>query len=267
MQKKRKGRKKCCLFLAFLLLLSGCGEGEVATPEEPDKTVEVAATGWGYRPMKGARPEFTAAQIEMMDTYDCIYMGKEDEGIYLTFDEGYENGYTASILDTLQEKGVKAAFFITMPYLEKNEDLVRRMVAEGHTVGNHTVNHPSLPSVQSDEKLQAELSGLAAAFQEKFGIPMTYLRPPKGEYDERTLRITKDMGYINVFWSFAYEDWAQNESRGKAYAYDKVTGGLHGGAVLLLHAVSRDNAEALGDIIDEARARGYVFRSLDEYVK
>ena len=265
-KKSKRPWRKCCLCLAFLLFLSGCGAKEEAMLENTE-TVEVSALGWGYRPMKGMRPEFTAEQKKMMDTYDCIYMGKEDEGLYLTFDEGYENGYTASILDTLKEKGVKATFFITGPYLSQHEDLVRRMVEEGHTVGNHTVNHPSLPSVQSDEKLKAELTGLTEAFQEKFGVSMTYVRPPKGEYDERTLRITKDMGYTNVFWSFAYQDWEQNASRGRAYAYDKVTNGLHGGAVILLHAVSRDNAEALGDIIDKARAEGYVFRTLDEHVK
>ncbi len=141
------------------------------------------------------------------------------------------------------------------------------MVEEGHIVGNHTVNHPSLPTVTDDKKLETELSGLDVAFMEKFGIPMRYLRPPKGEYNERTLRLTKEMGYTNVFWSFAYQDWEQDKTRGKAYAYDKVMAGLHGGAVILLHAVSADNAEALGDIIDGAREKGYVFRSLDEYVK
>ncbi len=109
--------------LACILLLTGCGaENASAPPAEPTAAVAAAVQGWGYRPMAGARPEFTAAQIADMDTYDCMYMGKEDEGIYLTFDEGYENGYTAKILDTLKEKGVKAAFFITKPYLTQHED-------------------------------------------------------------------------------------------------------------------------------------------------
>lgn len=254
--------------LAAVLFLTGCGaENAAAPPMEPTAAVAATVQGWGYRPMENARPEFTAAQVEAMRTYDCIYMGKEDEGIYLTFDEGYENGYTASILDTLKEKDVKAAFFITMPYLKEHEDLVRRMVEEGHIVGNHTVNHPSMPSVTDDGKLRAELTGLSEAFKEKFGAEMQYVRPPKGEYNDRTLRITRDMGYKNVFWSFAYQDWEQNTSHGKEYAYNKVMAGLHGGAVILLHAVSRDNAEALGDIIDGARAKGYEFRSLNEYVR
>jgi len=253
--------------MAAVLCLTGCGAGEaVVPPTEPAVEVAAKIEGWGFRPMQNARPEFTKEQIAAMDTYDCIYMGKEDEGIYLTFDEGYETGYTASILDTLKEKGVTAAFFITGDYLKRNEDLVRRMVEEGHIVGNHTENHPSLPTVKEDSKVQEELTVLGDTFADTFGVPMRYARPPKGEYDERTLRITKETGYTNVFWSFAYEDWLQDTVKGKEYAYNKVMAGLHGGAVILLHAVSPDNAQALGDIIDGARAQGYVFRSLDAYV-
>ncbi len=260
-------KKLFCLFLG-LLLLTGCVfEGKISPSETPAAAVSAGVEGWGFRRIPGGRPEFTAAQIAAMDTYGCLYMGKEDTGLYLTFDEGYENGYTAQILDTLKEKNVPAAFFITMDYLKSHPELVGRMVEEGHIVGNHTVNHPSLPTVTDDKKLEEEIVGLTRAFSEKFGTSMRYLRPPKGEYNERTLALTQKMGYTNVFWSFAYEDWAQNESRGKAYAHNKVTAGLHGGAVILLHAVSRDNAEALGDIIDSARAQGYEFRSLDEYVR
>ena len=256
--------------LSAMLFLTSCTGGKVDLPPKASPEIQTASagiSGWGYRKIPNARPEFTAGQIKDMEENNCIHMGKEDEGIYLTFDEGYENGYTASILDTLKEKNVKAAFFITGPYLRDHEDLVRRMVEEGHIVGNHTENHPSLPTVQNDETLKKELSILSDAFYEKFGQEMRYLRPPKGEYNKRTLSLTKDMGYTNVFWSFAYEDWEQNKSRGKAYAYEKVISGLHGGAVILLHAVSKDNADALGDIIDTAREKGYVFRSLDEYVK
>ena len=260
-------KKLLCSFLG-VLLLAGCVSERAVSPTEPSPVaVSAGIEGWGFRRIPGERPEFTAAQIAAMDTYGCLYMGKEDKGLYLTFDEGYENGYTASILDTLKEKGVPAAFFITMPYMESHPDLVGRMVEEGHIVGNHTVNHPSLPTVTDDKKLEEEIVGLTRAFSEKFGSTMRYLRPPKGEYNARTLALTQKMGYTNVFWSFAYEDWAQNESRGKAYAYTKVMAGLHGGAVILLHAVSRDNAEALGDIIDSARAAGYEFRSLDAYVQ
>ncbi len=252
--------------MALVLLVTGC-----AAPEKPEEkaAVESAASGvqgWGFRPMKGARPEFTSEQIRLMDTYGCIYMGKEDEGVYLTFDEGYEAGHTASILDTLKEKGVPAAFFITKDYLDREEALVRRMVEEGHIVGNHTANHPSLPLLESDAEIEADIRELSDAFSEKFGVEMTYFRAPKGEYNERTLSVVKNLGYTDVFWSFAYQDWEQDKVRGAQYAVDKVMGGLHGGAVILLHAVSPDNADALGEIIDRAREKGYTFRSLSEYV-
>lgn len=221
--------------------------------------------GWGFRKVAGARPEFTSGQKALMDKYDCIYMGNEKEKIvYLTFDEGYENGYTASILDTLKETGVKAAFFITGPYLKNNGDLVDRMVNEGHTVGNHSVNHPSLP-VLSDEKLEEELLSLDRQFYDRYGISMKYLRPPKGEYSERTLYLSKKLGYTNVFWSFAYKDWETNNQKGAEYAYNQVMMGVHNGIVILLHAVSRDNAEALGRIIKDLKADGYKFAVLDEY--
>ena len=204
-----------------------------------------ALNGWGYRKISGARPEFTSGQVALMDKYNCIYMGSPDEKkVYLTFDEGYENGYTAEILDTLKAEGVKAAFFITGPYFDKNTDLVDRMVAEGHIVGNHTVNHPSLPSV-SDEKFEAELLDLDKKFYARYGKAMKYLRPPMGEYSERTLSLSNKLGYTNAFWSFAYRDWETDNQKGTDYAYEQVMDGIHNGIVILLHAVSVDNTRAL----------------------
>jgi len=222
--------------------------------------------GWGFRRIKGSRPEFTKMQTQMMEKYNCIYMGSSEEKVlYLTFDEGYENGYTPMILDTLKEKQVPAAFFITGPYLQKQEELVKRMLDEGHIVGNHTQNHPSLPSLITEEKIEEEVLKLDRIFYEKFGKSMKYLRPPMGEFSERTLAVTNSLGYVNTFWSLAYKDWVTTEQKGKEYAFKNVTENLHNGAVILLHAVSKDNAEALGDIIDYARANGYTFLSLDEY--
>jgi peptidoglycan-N-acetylmuramic acid deacetylase len=161
-------------------------------------------------------------------------------------------------LDVLRDNGVQAIFFITGPYLKDHQELVRRMVEEGHVVGNHTIHHPSLPEV-SDERVEEEVLGLDRAFYEKFGEHMTYLRPPKGEYSERTLSITDKLGYRNMFWSFAYDDWYRDKSRGAEYARDIVMRNLHNGAILLLHAVSKDNTEALDSIIKGAREQGYDF--------
>jgi len=230
---------------------------------EDTSTLSNKTIGWYF--MKGrehAQPTFGKDLTVPADKYGAIYLKPADEKIiYLTFDEGYENGYTAQILDTLKEKNVKATFFITGPYLEKEKDLVKRMVDEGHEVGNHTINHPSMPSL-SDEKVEEEVLELDRRFYEEYGKSMKYLRPPMGEFSERTLSITKNLGYINVFWSFAYRDWETDNQRGKEYAYNAVINGLHPGEVMLLHAVSKDNADALGDIIDKAREMGYEFGEL-----
>lgn len=209
------------------------------------------------------QPRIDAQLKDAVDEYDAIYLESADEKIiYLTFDEGYENGYTSQILDTLKEKNVKAAFFITGPYLSKNEDLVKRMVEEGHTVGNHTVNHPSMPDVD-DEKLEKELLDLDRKFYELYGQSMKYIRPPMGEFSERTVALSKNLGYTSVFWSFAYRDWETNNQKGTEYAKNTVLDAIHPGEVMLLHAVSVDNTNALGDIIDGARALGYEFGELD----
>ena len=238
-------------------------------PEIPADTINSLPNdnnGWGFVKKKGTFPEFTKGQMDMMAKYGCIYAGNKSEKVlYLTFDEGYENGYTGAILDTLKEKGVPATFFITGPYLEKNSDLISRMVAEGHIVGNHTVNHPNMPSKGTKEAMQEEILNLDRRFFELYGRHMTYFRPPEGAYSERSLAATNELGYKTVLWSFAYKDWETDNQKGADYAYESVVPYLHNGCVILLHAVSKDNTEALGRIIDAARAEGYVFKSLDEY--
>ena len=215
----------------------------------------------------GLLPRPNPGAAEMLAQYYGIYLGNTEEKIiYLTFDEGYENGYTSKILDVLFENKVNAIFFITGPYLEKEEALIQRMIDEGHAVGNHSINHKSLPMI-TDEEIDREITGLDRRFFERFGKNMVFLRPPKGEYSERSLKITSDLGYTNVFWSFAYDDWATNNQRGWEFAYDKVIRNLHNGAIILLHAVSSDNAEALDAIISEARNQGYEFGNVFDLQK
>jgi peptidoglycan-N-acetylmuramic acid deacetylase len=221
---------------------------------------------WWYRKQKDKPPTIDQAAQQLLQKYNGMYLQHTDEKVlYLTFDEGYENGYTPKILDVLKENQVKAAFFITGPYLTKHSDFVKRMVEEGHIVGNHTVRHLSMPDVTEDQKLEEEILGLERPFYEMFRKNMKYIRPPKGEYSERTLALTKSLGYKTVFWSFAYLDWDVKNQKGTEYAYNKVMDGLHNGAILLLHAVSKDNAEALDRIIKDARAKGYEFKSLDDF--
>ncbi len=241
-------------------LLAACsvtaGSGSVSL----DNTTK----GWGFRKMS-PRPEFTAEQTAEMREYGCLYMGAEGEkSLYLTFDEGYENGYTAQILDVLKEKSVPAAFFVTGPYLREQRELVGRMLAEGHIVGNHSVNHPSLPDLTAEE-VERELYGLDLMLYDGYGCHMKYLRPPRGEYSAAALKKVTDMGYVPVFWSAAYVDWKTDAQQGAAHAIESIVPQLHDGAVILLHAVSSDNASAMGEIIDRAREQGYEFKSLDEY--
>lgn len=222
---------------------------------------------WGIaRKPKGQTPDADPGAPQLLEKYGGVYVGDTSKKvIYLTFDEGYENGYTSKILDTLRDNNAKGVFFITGPYLKEHEDLVRRMVKEGHEVGNHTIHHPSLPGID-DKKLEEEILGLDRVFFEKFGQHMKYLRPPKGEYSERTLAITNKLGYCNVFWSFAYDDWYRDKIRGPQYAYDIVTRNFHNGAILLLHAVSKDNADALDMIIKGAKEQGYEIGSVEGLV-
>lgn len=251
------------LFISALVLVFFASCAAVET-SGGSVAVDNTTKGWGFRRMN-PRPEFTESQIAEMEEYDCMYMGCETEKVlYLTFDEGYENGYTSKILDVLQEKNVPAAFFVTGPYLKTEEKLIKRMLDEGHIVGNHSINHPSLPEM-SDEEIEHELYGLDLMMFEKFGVGMKYLRPPRGEYSSRILSLTENMGYKSVFWSVAYVDWKTDSQKGETYAVNSVIPQLHNGAVILLHAVSSDNAAAMGTIIDKARELGYEFKSLDEY--
>ena len=219
---------------------------------------------WWFTPNKEHNPpEIPLNAKELCQKYDGIYIGNtEEKVIYLTFDEGYENGYTPKILDTLKENEVKAIFFVTGPYIKKNQDLVRRMLDEGHQVGNYFINYPSLSTVDNIT-LEKELLGLEKNFRDSFGIGFKYMRPPMGEYSERTLAAAQQLGYKTVFWSFAYKDYDVNDQKGADYAYRKVMDNLHNGSVLLLHAVSKDNAEALDRIIKDIKAQGYEIRAFD----
>ena len=219
--------------------------------------------GWGFK-KTGSRPEFTKEQTDTMEKYNCIYMGNpKEKKLYLTFDEGYENGYTSIILDTLQKKKVPAAFFVTAPYVKTCPDLITRMIKEGHIVGNHTANHPSMPSLNSEDKIADELHELDRLVYGVCQKNCVYFRPPKGEYSERTLAVTNKLGYKTVLWSFAYVDWKNDVTA--AQAEKAFFSDIHNGSVILLHAVSKGNADALESIIDRAQKSGYKFCSLDEY--
>lgn len=193
----------------------------------------------------------------------CYDIKTTEKKIYLTFDCGYENGYTERILDTLKEKKVQAAFFCTLYDVESNPELIARMIKEGHIVGNHSVTHPDF-SVLTRHQMYKEVKGFDDYLREHFGYSSLYFRFPQGVYNEEALYLLNTMGYRCVFWSLAYDDWDPEAKRGAEYALKTVTDRLHPGAVILLHSVSPDNAEALGSVIDSARQRGYEFCSLND---
>lgn len=195
--------------------------------------------------------------------YGAYYLGDVSKKvIYLTFDEGYENGCTPKILDVLKENDVPAAFFVTKSYIKSDADLVKRMVAEGHVVGNHSVTHPDM-TTKSDSEIADEINGCSDYFKEVTGQEMPhFFRPPEGAYSIRTLEKTKELGYKTIFWSFAYKDWLVDAQPGKQAAYDNVMKYSHNGCIMLLHAVSQSNTEALDSIIKDLKAQGYTFKSL-----
>lgn len=285
------------LFAIFLslLLLAGCGKTPVEPISPEDRVIEldpipeseletvVTVTEPESEPQPQPQPEpkpepadtsFTerhdwyfsgipASVDELCAKYGAYYRsGRDERVIYLTFDEGYENGYTSVILDTLKEKGVTAAFFVTGSYVKQNPELIQRMADEGHIVGNHTVNHPAMSSLD-EEGIKKEILGLEEQLK-AFGISDRYVRPPEGAYSEHSLKVTQELGYKTVFWHFAYRDWVVDDQKGKDFAYEKIVGGAKPGGIMLLHAVSKDNAEALGDAIDTLRAQGWSFQSLEQ---
>lgn len=222
---------------------------------------------WGFKKSQDNLPPNVREYDEILKKYGAVYLGNTaKKEIYLTFDNGYENGYTAQILDVLKRKKVQATFFITGHYLNDQPDLVKRMVEEGHIVGNHSWHHPDLTEL-SDEKLKEELDSVKQKTKELTGQKeMNFLRPPRGIFSERTLALSQQMGYTNVFWSLAFVDWNTRSQKGWQYAYVNIMKQIHPGAIILLHTVSKDNADALETVIDDLRKQGYSFESLNKVI-
>jgi len=201
-----------------------------------------------------------------LEKYAAYYTGSDEKVIFLTFDEGYENGYTTKILDILKSNQVPAAFFVTEPYIQSHPDLVRRMVDEGHIVGNHSKTHPSMPSVTKDKAFfTRELQSTASAFRKITGKTMPlFFRPPKGEFSEKSLSMTQQLGYKTIFWSFAYEDWLIDKQPAPESSLTKILNNTHNGEIMLLHAVSSTNTAILDQAIKDIKKQGYRFGSLTE---
>lgn len=226
--------------------------------------LETGAWGLSFRE-PGVAPIGNAG-VDQLKALDAAYLGNtQEQVIYLTFDAGYENGCTAKILDTLKAHAVPATFFLVGNYIQRNPDLVRRMVEEGHTVGNHTMHHYDMSKISDPAAFQKELEDLEALFREATGQEMEkYYRPPQGVYSESNLRNAQALGYRTVFWSLAYVDWKNDDQPTAEAAFAKLIPRIHPGAVVLLHSTSQTNAQILDELLTKWEDLGYSFAPISE---
>ena len=225
----------------------------------------IPTASWGLSFQENGQTPTGPAGADVLARYDAAFVGDTTQKVlYLTFDAGYENGCTAQILDVLKKHNAPAAFFLVGNYIEKNADLVRRMVDEGHIVGNHTMHHPDMSKLTDKAAFQKELTDLENLYKQVTGqeLPKFY-RPPQGIYSQENLQMAKELGYKTVFWSLAYADWNNNAQPTREQAFDKLLPRVHNGAVVLLHSTSATNAAILDDLLTKWESMGYTFESID----
>lgn len=248
------------IILASFLLISPIS----ATAAE--NTVTNNEFDWYYSYDKNTKTLLSPKETPYITDDIALFKGKDTEKVlYITFDEGYENGFTESILKTLKNNNVPAAFFVTKPYITENPELIKQMVKENHLVCNHTVKHKSMPKLIGSDNFKKEFTGVEQAYKEVTGkdIPK-YFRPPMGKYSHKALIETKNLGYTSVFWSFAYRDWLVNNQPNPSAATKQIISNIHNGQILLLHACSKTNSQILDSVIKELKSQGYEFKSLDD---
>ena len=263
-------RVRGALFILVLFLLAGVllylPAGRAAQSAAGPAAVPASADNWGLSfPNEGQSPVGNASAADLAQ-YDAYYLGDtEKKVIYLTFDCGYENGYTEQILDVLKKHQAPAAFFVVGNMIQTAPDIVRRMADEGHIVGNHTFHHPDMSAISDQSAFQKELEDLAALYLETTGreLPMFY-RPPQGKYSVENLKQAQALGYKTVFWSLAYVDWYVDDQPTQEQAYSKLLPRIHDGAIVLLHSTSRTNAEILDDLLTRWEEMGFSFAPLTQ---
>lgn len=234
--------------------------------QNPALSVSSQSSSWGLSFQEEGKRPVGNATIEELSEYSASYAeDTEEKKLYLTFDAGYENGNTPAILDALKNHQAPATFFVVGNFISQNPDLIKRMEAEGHSVGNHTMTHPDMSQISTQESFQEELSGVEALYQEITGKEMTkFYRPPQGIYSTLNLSMAKEMGYHTFFWSLAYVDWYQDNQPDPSEAIDKLTRRIHPGAIVLLHSTSSTNAQILDELLTKWEEMGYSFHSLEE---
>ena len=225
---------------------------------------------WGLSFQTEGQSPIGNATVNQLKEYDAHYIDVDtkDKSIYLTFDAGYENGYTEKILDILKKEKVTATFFLVGNYIEENPELVKRMEREGHIVGNHTMTHPDMSTIINPEVFTKELSELEELYKKTTGKTMKKVyRPPQGKYNEENLKMAQSMGYHTFFWSLAYVDWYVDKQPTREDALNTLNSRIHDGAIVLLHSTSKTNCEVLEELIQGWKEEGYNFRSLEEFIK
>ena len=259
------------LCLAVCLCLTGCMRTAAASlsPENESvsldelQTLDNTIQNWGQGVQFNSQNQ-PVSSLEFQDKYGSLqadFIGPQEKVIWLTFDEGYENGYTEKILDTLREKKCPAVFFVTGQYARENTELMNQMIRDGHARGNHSWTHPAkgMPSLTIEEQI-SDMNELHQYVKDNYNYEMTLFRYPAGIFSEQSLAVVQSFGYRSLFWSFAYADWDPDKQPDAAQTLKKLQDRLHPGSIYLLHAVSSTNAQILGDFIDYARNEGYEFK-------
>ena len=264
----KKSRFLCSLLLlagAFTLgSLLGILTGTLSPTKETSASVQSASWGLSFQE-EGIRTAGNAT-IDDLKQYNAYYASDTDEKIlYLTFDAGYENGNTPAILEALKKHQAPAVFFAVGNFIKDNPDLIKRMITEGHIVGNHTMTHPDMSQISSMESFQKELEGVEELYTSVTGEPMAkFYRPPRGVYSTENLSMAKELGYSTFFWSLAYVDWIQEQQPSKDEAFQKLIPRIHPGAIVLLHNTSSTNAAILDELLTRWEEMGYQFHSIKE---
>ena len=260
--------KKWAVLAGGLVLLAVLIPGTLLLRQlrAPSDAAPAAGGSWGLSFRKANAPPVADESAETLLAYDARYIGDTaGNTVYLTFDCGYENGNTAAILDVLRDHGAPAAFFVVGHYLETEPELVKRMAAEGHTVGNHTWSHPDMSKITDPAEFSRQLSQVVDKYQEITGEKMSpYYRPPQGLYSPESLKTAQSLGFRTVFWSLAYVDWKGDAQPEEQEAIDTLCRRIHGGAVVLLHNTSATNAKILDRVLTRWEEMGYTFGTLDQ---
>ena len=267
---KMVGKRSGAVILAFLVtFLSGRGAASVAEECVATFSLQEEVQNWGLGfGAEGTQPTGTAS-AEELKKYDAYYIGDaEKKVLYLTFDCGYENGNTEAILDALKKHNVTGTFFVVGHFLETAPEIVKRMVEEGHIVGNHTYHHPDMSAISDVASFQKEMEDVENLFKEITGKEMvSFYRPPQGEYSTQNLEMAKELGYHTFFWSLAYVDWNVDAQPTKEEAFSKLLTRVHPGAIVLLHSTSSTNAQILDELLTKWEEMGYTFAPLSDLVE